>query len=86
MNLPSFQEREEAVCTLACLLILKYTTSPPGIMGDFIRENASMMDRSSLEFIYSLLEKAAYSQEARGQWMEVKNVIGNELYQRSLKQ
>ena len=84
-TMPSFQEQEEAVCTLACLLISKYTTSPPGIMGDFIRENAPKMDIMSLTFIHDLLKSAAFSQEARGPWMEIKSVIGDELYERKYK-
>ncbi len=81
-TMPSFQEQEEAVCTLACLLIEKYTTSPPGIMGDFIRENASKMSMNCLTFIHDLLKSAAFSQKARPPWMEVKSVIRDELYER----
>ena len=80
--MPSFQEQEEAVCTLACLLIHKYTTSPPGIMGDFIRENVSKMDAASLTFIRDRLKSAAFSRDARQPWMEIKSVIGDELYKR----
>ena len=84
-TMPSFQEQEEAVCTLACLMIHKYTKSPPGIMGDFIRENASKMGDMSLTFIHDLLKSAAFSQEARAPWMEIKSVIGDELYERKYK-
>lgn len=54
-------------------------------MGDFIRENAPKMDTMSLTFIHDLLKSAAFSQEVRGLWMEIKSVIGDELYERKYK-
>lgn len=54
-------------------------------MGDFIRENVSKMSAVRLTFIHDLLKSAAFSQEARAPWMEIKSVIGNELYERKYK-
>lgn len=81
-TIPSFQEQEEAAVTLSCLLIEKYTTSPPGIMGDFIRENVSKMDTSSLTFISGRLKKATFSEDVQHRWMELACAIGNEIYKR----
>jgi hypothetical protein len=85
MTLPSFQEQEESVCTLICLLLVKHTTSPPGIIGDFIREHVSKMSEMLLIFIRDTIAHATYSQEARAPWMELKGVIGDELYERKYK-
>ena len=84
--MPSIQEQEESVCTLICLLICKHTVSPPGIIGDFIRENASKMNETSLTFIRDTIAHSTYSQDARQPWMELKSVIGDELYDRKEKQ
>ena len=84
-TMPSIQEQEEAVCTLICLLLHKHTVSPPGIIGDFIRENTSKMTEMSLEFLHQTIRSATYSQESRVPWMELKSVIGDDLYDRKYR-